>query len=197
MKRVFCLLLIFIMFLGCDEDDKVTNPENNSSIWPLKIGNQWTYEWLESDSLGTVLGVDTIVLEVAKDTLIQSETWYIITEDGARTDRSSPTTSRQNGIWIWETSAVFFAKYPAAVNDTFICGTDTVTVESVNDTVITPAGTFICYRYRYHEISGDRPYQDRCFAPGVGFIEGDEYYKTGSDLIYQKYRGRLISKVIL
>jgi hypothetical protein len=193
MKRMFCLMLLSALLSGCGGDDNSTNSIHVKQIWPLKVGNQWIFEWRESDSAGNVIVVDTSVLEVKKDTLIDGEMWYIITEDGARTDVSVPTTVRSDGLWVGGSSGELFAKYPAAVNDTFVSGVDTAIVESVNDMVAVPAGAFICYKYKYPESAGSRAYQYRYFSPGVGFIKGEEYLKTDGGYIFRNILMVLLS----
>lgn len=44
MKWVFCLLLVAVVSSGYTDDDKSSTPQQVVAIWPLKIGNQWTYE---------------------------------------------------------------------------------------------------------------------------------------------------------
>lgn len=195
MKRLLCFLPLALLFLGCSDDDKATNPTTPKEIWPLKVGNQWAYENTELDSAGHVISVDTSVIAVEKDTMIQNERWYITTVNGARDPEMFPGTTRSDGMWGWDgTSGLLAFKYPAAVNDTFMAGNQVVIVESIHDTVTVPAGTFICYNYKWPEPpSSSRPYQFYYLSPGVGLVKTEEYRKAAGGQIYLNIRMALIS----
>ena len=194
MKWLLCFLVLALLVAGCSEDNKGTSPTEVKQVWPLKVGNEWVGENTEVDSAGNVLHMDTIVTAVSKDTLIGSERWYIITVNGERDPEVPILTSRSDGLWAGGPSGSLFFKYPAAVNDTFMAGNEIAVVESIHDTVTVPAGTFVCYNYKWPEPStSDRPYQLRYFSPGIGGIMGVEYHKTDGGYIYANFRSVLIS----
>ncbi len=195
MKWVFCLLLVAALASGCDKNDKSTNPQKTVEIWPLKVGNQWTYEDQLLDTAGNIFHWDTTVMLIAKDTVIQGETWYITTVNGIRDPETLPGKNRSDGLWGWDgSSGMLVWKYPATVADTFKFGIDTVTIESIHDTVTVPAGTFVCLNYKWvdNEDPG-RVYQYHYLSPGVGWILGEEYYRTSGGFIYPQLRNVLIS----
>jgi len=195
MKQVLVLLVLLGLLAGCGDDEKeVTNSSQATYIWPLKVGNQWTIETTVLDSAGEIIEADTVVFELVGDTLIQDETWYILAVDGMIDPEMSPLTNRDDGLWHGGPSGGLIFKYPAAVNDTFMVGTDTATVESINDTITVPAGTFICYNYKWAGPSDpDRPYQFHYLAPRVGIIKDEEYRKTAGGYIYCNIRWKLLS----
>jgi hypothetical protein len=67
--------------------------------------------------------------------------------------------NRDDGVWIWYTcrdsiagAPLIWAKYPAAVLDTYTSGKhpeSNVTVVSTDTVVSTPSGTYSCYCYRW------------------------------------------------
>lgn len=199
MRWVYGLLLVLLLSSGCGDDNKVISPSEKIQIWPLKVGNQWTYEETVLDSAGNVVNADTSVWEVVQDTLILGETWYILTIDGVVDSEFSPVANRGDGLWQGGPSGALVFKYPAAVDDTCMLGTDTAIVESITDTITVPGGTFVCYNYKWvgNSYNGERPYQFHYMSPGIGFIMAEEYHKTPEGYIYPNVRSVLLSKLIL
>ena len=195
MRFISALLLVIAVLCGCDDDDEVTNPPAAKSLWPLKVGNEWTYENQVLDPAGAVLQYDTTVFQVAKDTVVEGATWYILTLNGARDSEVLPCRSRSDGVWAWDgASAFLFWKYPAAVGDSWIILTDTAAIEAVGESVTVPAGTFTCVNYKWTgSRDPDRVYQYHYMSPGVGRVKSDEYYKTAGDFVYVHFRDLLIS----
>lgn len=194
MKWSVYFLPLALLILGCSNNNKSLNPSQDKQIWPLKVGNEWTYEDRLLDSAGRTVHVDTSVFAVIKDTLIQGERWYVFTYNGVRDPEGSLGTIRSDGLWTNGPSEGLVFKYPAAVNDTFMMGTDTSIVESIHDTVTVPAGTFVCINYKW--VGGSEPnrtHQYHYMSPGVGFIKAEEYYKTAGGYVYPKIRTVLIS----
>jgi len=142
-----------------------------------------------------VLQLDTTIWQVEKDTMIQGETWYIFTINGVRDPEVPPGTERSDGVWGWDGSSAFLAwKYPAAVGDTFMIMTDTATVESLDDTVTVPSGTFVCLCYKWVGTRDpDRDYQCHYMSPGTGRVLSEEYFRTTGGFVYVLFRYLLIS----
>ena len=134
-RAVLGISLLLIVLIAPSCGDKSTNPKQIGDIWPFKIGNLWRFAVTEYDTNSVVISVDTLVLEVVKDTIIRSETFYIMTVNGARDPEVSPFTKRNDGLyWYWfppDTIALFI-KYPVAVNDWFYQGNDSLVVVSTN-----------------------------------------------------------------
>lgn len=194
MKWLLCFLPLALLIPGCSDDNKIANPTQVEQIWPLKVGNEWVGEETEFDSAGNVLRFDTTVIAVSKDTVIGSERWYIITVNGNRDPEAPILAGRSDGLWAGGPSGGLFFKYPAVVNDTILCGNQLVVVESIHATVTVPAGTFVCYAYKWPEPStSDRPYQLHYLSPGFGNIKSVEYHKTAGGYIYPSFCSVLIS----
>jgi hypothetical protein len=194
-KKSLYFLPLALLVLGCSDDNKVTNPTPVKEIWPLKVGNQWTYEDQVLDSAGQALQLDTTVWLISKDTVIEGKTWYILTINGVREPEVLPGANRNDGAWAWDGSSEYlFWRYPAAVGDTWIVMTDTATVESVNSTVAVPAGTFVCVKYKWvGDRDRDRNYQCHYLSPGVGRVKTEEFFRTAGGFEYVRFRNELIS----
>ncbi|HVP36985.1 MAG TPA: hypothetical protein VMT04_08330 [Terriglobales bacterium] len=195
---IVALLFLLIIVSGCKSNSKLTNPGPVKQIWPLAVGNEWTFQETEVDSAGNVLSADTSVWAVSKDTMIGSERWYIITvNDTIDPEMINPLTNRSDGLWGGGPSGGLIFKYPATVNDTFMIGNQVTIVVSIHATVMVPAGTFVCYNYEWPEPpSSDRPYQFHYMSPGIGFVKAEEYHKTPGGYIYLNFRSELISYVL-
>lgn len=198
MKWVHCLLLVVVVSSGCPDNDKSSTPLSVMEIWPLKVGNQWVLEEQILDSGGNVLHYDTTALSIIKDTTIQAGTWYVLAENGVEDPEVPPIQSRGDGLWIWNGSAALLQfKYPAEIGDTYMCGSDTTTIESLHDSLSVPAGIFVCVNYRWGEDDGPgRIYQYHYLSPGIGVVKYEEYYRTIGGFEYVESRTVLISYTV-
>jgi hypothetical protein len=199
MKQLLCFLPLALLVLGCSDDNKITNPTPVKEIWPLKVGNQWTFEDQVLDSAGNVVQLDTTIWLITKDTVIQGATWYIFTINGVPDPEVQPGANRSDGVWAWDGSSGFLAwKYPTAVGDTWLIWTDTATVESINETVAVPAGTFVCLKYKWvGDRDPDRAYQCHYLSPGIGRVKTEEFFRTAGGFVFVRFRNELISFTVL
>ena len=195
MKQLISLLLLAVFFPGCSDEDAVTNPTPVKDIWPMKVGNQWTFEDQVLDSAGNVLQLDTTIWLIAKDTVIQGETWHIITINDVRDPEIQPGAKRSDGVWAWDGSSGYLVwKYPATVGDSWMIWTDTATVESINETAAVPAGTFVCVKYKWvGDRDQNRVYQCHYLSPGIGRVKTEEFFRTAGGFVYVRFRNELIS----
>ena len=195
MRYPVCLFFVAALLAGCSSsDNKGTNPDAVAQIWPLKIGNQWTHENRTLDSAGNLVKADTSVILVVKDTVIQGNTWHVLTVNGARDTEMEFLAVRSDGLWQGGVSGRLMFKYPAAEGDTWMVGTDTFTVLFIGDSITVPAGTFAIVNYKWTGNSEPtRLFQHHYISPGVGWIMGEEFYRAGDGIIYAKIQNRLLS----
>ena len=195
MRTILSLLSLLVLVSGCGSENlTVTNPTPVPKIWPLKVGNQWTLENRVTDSLGDLVRVDTSVVLIAKDTVIQQETWYIPTVNGVRDPDMNLVTNRNSGLWQGGSNGYLLFKYPAKAGDTYVIPMGKATVLSVNDTMQVPVGTFICHTYKWvGDGEVNRAFQWQYFAPGVGWVASVEFYKTPGGTVYPGVYHLLIS----
>ncbi len=194
------ILLCGLIFLGCSEEDEITNGGNEESmvIMPLKNGNHWWGTITYFDSLGTATDTIPIVYRIIGDTTFQSETWYkweLEMNDTIRTDSAnSPLiTNRQDGIYQWVSDsgkAIFWYKFPAVVGDTFHNHiNDNCNVISIDTAISVSAGSYNCYHYHLENTSNSRT-GNRFLAPNIGYIKWNslsDTTSTGEAYVFERY----------
>ena len=130
-----------------------------SEIIPLAVGNAWIYAITAFDSLGNVLGNAVDTSTVARDTVIDSETWYILYNRGVPVNLG---INRSDGYWSRSVTLspgtaniaslgeeYLSSKFPATVGQVFANETGYRTVVLDADTMVTvTAGSFECYKYK-------------------------------------------------
>ncbi|MFZ5980471.1 MAG: hypothetical protein ACOYVF_07540 [Candidatus Zixiibacteriota bacterium] len=178
MKKTIVWLFLLILLTGaaCNDKSNNDNPEI-TSIMKLAVGNVWTYESSRIDSLGIVLSVDTLDITIYRDTVINTETWYI-TSDETPLKVNSMLIHRDDGLWICGPPESMLAKYPADINDTWTDGSDAnrfwLKAKGVVATV--PKGTFSTYKYltRPTDVySADSALL--YYAPGYGMVKSRQW----------------------
>ncbi len=167
---------------GCAKSD--SNPSAPGSalqIWPLALGNEWNLKVFRYNvRTGGMEYVKDEIYRVYKTLLIGGVTWY--EGDGSEVGFAF-MTNLANGLWVQpETSSyLLLLPYPALagqtsrfINRTETHGSDTLycTVQSVNERVTVPAGTFSCVTYQYTNSTGDAALVYR-MSPGIGIVSAD------------------------
>lgn len=145
----------YTVALTTDITDLAGNPLESDYTWsfrttpgtimPLAVGNLWefvkaTYDTISGDSVVTL---DTIA--IVRDSVIQSETWFVGKTGKMYINRSSGLWGRSSGG-----EAYLFLKYPAVAGDFYPGSPDlgeTINVESTNILWGVPHGNHICYYY--------------------------------------------------
>lgn len=176
--------IVFIALIAsCSESS--TGPSSANELFPLKIGNKWTYNYTAEGAQSTRVN------EVAKDTTIDGNKWFIVTLD------SKPvfiSRNSSNGMLFWQGGkSVLFYKHPANVNDIYNADTVAVKVIAKDIEVTTPAGTFKCYRYK--TIYGANEEYDEFFSVGTGVVKIIGY-RDSSGVKVVSEQTELVSKII-
>jgi hypothetical protein len=193
-RLLFLLLTAVCLLAACDKDDPVT-PGAGGSLYPLTIGNSWTYRSMRFDSLGNSKSLDTVEFSITKDTLVGNEHWFSL-----GSGVGEYLANRGDGTWYMRINSsgvitqqpVMFFRYPAAVNDSWLTmdsGMATLTGKDVSVTV--PAGTYKCLRYAYDIAKWDF-HQIMDVAPGVGYVKEEVFAKRFSGVQYVESRRELI-----
>jgi len=173
-KKAIPLLLTIPLLLAY-----ACHKENDSSpipleIFPLKIGYHWVFRTTLADSTKF-----NHVNDVLKDTLINSEQWFILTYDTVI--RTICRNTSQGWWYIFNGKSLsigkpdLYWKYPTHVNDQYLTADSSlVTVVSINEIVTVPAGSFQCYHY--HMIHYKESYEcEEYLAPGFGLVKHTVY----------------------
>ena len=194
-RVIVCIGLLLSVLLVASCGDKSTNPKPTSVLMPLAIGNQWEYAITDYDTNSVVISVDTVLMEIVKDTVIQNMTFYILTADGVRNPELFWPSNQSEGIWLFipfDSTLSLGFKYPASVGDRAIFGQDSMVVASANASVTVPAGTFQCYQYNTYS-SGTGLEQIWYFSPNRGLVKTEDYAKTPGGTLYVDEQLELIS----
>jgi hypothetical protein len=194
----FGIGLLFFVLLVASCGDKSTNPKQVGQIWPLAIGNQWSFQLTEFDTNTVVISIDTLVLEVVKDTIIHNETFYLLTANGVRDPEVRPMTNREDGLWDYRDSdtIIILIKYPVTVGESFFQLYDSLVVVSTDTLVTVPAGSFHCVRYDDYLIATGRLLTHIYAAPNVGLVKKEDFSLTPGDRLYLSEVMELISYVL-
>ncbi len=160
-----------MMLAGCGESSPSgtdTTPDGADRLLPLALGNRWIYETTIYDSTGkATLKADTTL--VAGDTTIQGERWFFFNDD-----RATPTVSRTDGVYYWDTrnnASRLYVRYPGAVGESYERGSQRYTIVATNTTVTVPAGVFTCYQIRLTDQNIPGLDATLSIAPGTGTIK--------------------------
>ncbi len=163
--KVGLVLILCTIFLSCKTTSNPTAPENaGSSLWPMKVGNSWTFRYAKTDTNGTPISYEDEVFRVTGTKRIAGvDAWEVVrtwpqssggddsfymafnnTGDFVSfTDTSA--TSDTLGFWrVVEYFEVFQAHTPVRFDDT-ISSTSVMhgVANAGDDTTITVvAGTF-------------------------------------------------------
>ncbi|HVN48680.1 MAG TPA: hypothetical protein VMU30_07650 [Bacteroidota bacterium] len=153
--------LLFRLQLNCGKgNDEVSDLGGVSSpIFPLKVGNTWTYRANYYTKSGTLLFNETNTQSIIGEKMLNGEKLFLMVSD-FWSDQF--LIARNNGIYVYypdlKMAALKF-KYPSTAGEQYSSGydfwnDDTVhleqyqtTVDSVNEIVSVPQGSYQCYKY--------------------------------------------------
>lgn len=181
--KMSCIIILSFLIVSCG--DKGTNPENtNKEIYPLAVGNTWTYLVYSINSSDMILGepFDTLSYTVTDRITINGQNWFFITPDGSKSP-AMIATNKADGFWAitykksdsiekYIESARMWYKYPTFINDKFPTSTIGKITLSLNAKRVTPAGTFNCIRY-LGQSQTVLKFNGIYLSPGIGMVEYD------------------------
>lgn len=144
--------LSFQLNLLCGKsENEITDPSGLASpIYPLKVGNEWTFSKKYVYSDGNVIAGDTVTETIVGETMINGEKWFLLKS----TDYVDQLiTAREDGIYVYYPdikTAVLRYKYPTNAGDQYTSGYEEwtgealalvsfqMTTDSTNETVSVP-----------------------------------------------------------
>ena len=78
MKMTFCCFLISFFFISCTNENELVDPLiDTSQIIPLKVGNFWTYQYTQYDTLGNLISESPVTTRVISDTVINGKQAFL------------------------------------------------------------------------------------------------------------------------
>jgi hypothetical protein len=147
---------------------------NTPALIPLDVGNSWTYQIVDSVELGVKEPVSPppqFTMRVASETTIEGERWAFLEQsifDLTANDGAAFVRNAEDGFWtIQELGAsqpIPALKLPYPTQLGALGGF----VQSLDTTIVVPAGTFRCIRYGPPDHQDGNTY---FVAPGVGVVK--------------------------
>ena len=143
-------------------EGQTAGPGINSPVYPLKVGNEWTF--LKTYSVnGQIMGTDTVREQIVGEEEIKGEEWFLLKSDDYV---DQYITSRQGGIYKYfpDLDTVVILYKSSCYRRRFIqlrvrawverqidnCSAS-MTVDSTSETLSVPEGKFSCYKYTQPE----------------------------------------------
>ena len=172
--KVYLLSAIFSLGIvsGCKTQVPVEPQEAKTTpVVPLTVGNKWIVRMTDHTSNSAF--TDSIV--VIKDTSIYNEQWFSMPSFSLFGRDTNYYTNRSDGLYkLINDTARLFLKNPTGAGQSYFLIQTHVKVVSTQDTLVVPAGQFICYHY---DLGGFDQYW---YAPGVGVIRQEQYNYSGT-----------------
>jgi len=180
MKNI--LIVIFLMFstISCKQEESNpvgSNTNSSKTMFPLAVGNVWTYTYTSYDSIGNITSQGYSIDTVLSDTTINSEKWYTF-------GRGSFYIAKEGGVWTMPPEELHF-KYSANPGESYSASGQTVTVLSISKSVTVPAGTFQCIGYKFQFFPGSQSYAELYLGAGVGLVSNSFYSAKVSGEVYK------------
>lgn len=180
--------------------------DNSDGLIPLRVGNEWIYQYYLYDTSGAVIATFLDTVKVKKDTVLGNERWYNAPRlKPADVDFLDFYTNRINGLWVrrrvirpdWDTAFYYLTfKYP--VDQGQFWGSqlgDSTRAISINEIVTTPSGVDTCIKYEDHFqlYAADGIIFYYYLRPNKGWVMFEIYSKTNSGRQYLLNRLVLVS----
>jgi hypothetical protein len=200
--KLISVFILSLLFTNCKKEDSnpVIKNDPNNTIMNLTIGNDWTYEIVMYDTSGIAYITDTISFSILRDTIIQTEKWYLL---GNSSIALEILTIKNDGLWysFFDPSGNAFvpkslhAKYPCNVNDTWLRGDSTRVTVLTKDTLISIYGkSYSCYSYGYQNPKSNIVDMIIYFSPNNGIVKMDNFGKTNSGRIFTEIKRNIVKR---
>lgn len=206
MKTLIAFLIaVFTMsvFSGCSEDSATPNTYTIQNVFPLKVGNKWTYQntyYNLDGSIDTTNGSDSVIFLVDSAivynsipayamTIVEKSIMYYLNTDLFMVDQFSGNPR-------------LILRYPMNINETILIKDTTYSsggrsknilrYVSDNVSITVPAGTFNCINYEQISLNGEKDALDTTFRSniylsfGIGLIKEDSYRISNVDSTWHR-----------
>jgi len=171
-KNIILFLPIILLIFSCSSESNPTIYQNqNSSIFPLAVGNKWKYLKIHYNGNDKPLDSSVVVSEITSRVELNKENWFGF-------DNSILATSRNDGIWFketqppYETEAKLIYKFPTYLGDSY----SHYEVVSVNKIIKIGNRYYSTIVYRRHfekdgQIDNDAIYDEDYLCRGIGLVK--------------------------
>ncbi len=172
---LFCLLLA----LSCSDNNTDSN-DSKKEIWPLAVGNKWTYTIFSyhSSNIDSIEYKGTVEFYIPYSKISDGVEWFAFAQLGA-----TPKfyfANKSDGLWgtgeLHDTAdfnpqnTALGYKYPTYVGEYNPKDSSGIKTVSINDLLNTPAGSFNCIKY----IRAKKETSSTYFAPGIGLVKTEQ-----------------------
>jgi hypothetical protein len=182
-KYFFLFFLVFIIISGCKDNVPPTEASNSrdslassKEIWPMAVGNKWTYDIFSYDTSGNVTGTSSGLIYVIRDSIINNCIWYKLSPSYNWYTNSDSGLYRRDG-----TNTCLYYKYPGMINDSYYAEPygNTAYIISTDTSITTKAGKYSCYAYSFN-----RGFVVEYCSVGIGLIKSELYFSTNTGKRY-------------
>lgn len=196
---------ILFLLISCEEDaNNEVNQTKELEIFPLKIGNSWTYKlnvYPKDDSVDTYR---EYTMKVVKNTSFNEKNYFSIEVDGNL--EGNLYINKEDGHFflnsrISQNYDILAYKFPCSVNDSwerlenqFVYRNKSIsTVKSLNSKISVPYGEVECIEYDNEKKSffstNDTLYilEKSYLKPGLGVVNISTFHKINFDGEYALY----------
>lgn len=188
MRRIILLSLLLMLFGSCSKRKGPTKfyTADPRELTPLAVGNIW-YGRIIGPSLGSPDVIDTsqLLQQVARDTVVNGETWYRLTQGTTEgRDIGSWLTNRRDGVYRLENSysglvAYLETKYPCQTGDQYTRGEHAVTIVRATDFPITIDDRQ--YKTQVHVLHLSSDIIITYYVPGLGLVKSEEFSDSATE----------------
>ncbi|XWN37862.1 MAG: hypothetical protein ROO71_02820 [Balneola sp.] len=196
-KKVNIALTIALLLISCKSNSSSSESEKENTLYPIEIGNEWTYEINDSGSRSAYRNT----VEESKD--INENTYYIVStyyvEDSRYFEDSYAIRNTNDGTYLgWYFDGEYFDDlfFPYPVEDGFqynYSGDNSEDYEIAvrEESIVVPSGVYEVYTYSVKEFRDNGGYwlYNYSFSPGIGLVqEIDSSYSGSGELEFEFYQ---------
>lgn len=196
MARWFVVLPIIMLIAGCGGGGGGTQYAVDANYYPLAVGSTWTYQF----------GSNSQTLNVVEAIQVNGETGYYLDygiggwnpilvsdEEGVRQVAAISSVPAENpsGEPTVLPEPIIQLQYPLSIGQSWVSidgpgASRYVTILGVQESIVTPAGTFAnCVKAQIHEVGVLPEHAAETaisyYAPGVGLVRTDAYFSSQED----------------
>ena len=204
MKIFLTFALASCFLIACNKEDSSEKISENSSYYPLSVGNYWIYDHyrIHYDGTENLLTNNTDSIVIAKDTIINSKKYFVFEGTDCKLGNHAMEVLKimrdSSGYLVNQNGEIHFSSVnfdeDLLVEDYLLPNNDTIYItryrmEDQPVTLFTPAGTFKVLNFRgtlvdrYHLLPR---YLNNYHARGVGEVQDDYFYLSDSTVYYER-----------
>lgn len=199
---VFLLLASLLFFSACQKSVADDTPEPEQPLWPLKVGNSWSYVDRELNEAWQTVDTYSYKFVVTGTATINNKSYYILTTEDYLEDTLSLVRSDANTVYTYTQALrkeLPTFKWPVGDGETLFSETDANGKDvAVASTQLFNINTFESYKVTFNYYGGNgtavTSYSELYFKPGIGITGTRDYTGTESgDSFYQWYDSKLVT----